>query len=301
MEKFKQSLFEISQSKNTFIEPTLHPTPVREATIAQNNDNNARDTFYKIISHELRTPINVVLGSIQLFEMVGDNPSIHYSRSKLKAYNTIMKKNCFRLLRSVNNLIDVSKLSSGDLNICILNHDIVQTINEIVQSAKPYALEKEITIQLGSKYDRFIFAFDKEKISRAVLNLISNAIKFTPEGGRIFIHIRKRQDVLCISVRDTGIGIPENHMSNIFNQFVQVDSSLSRSFEGTGIGLTIVNQIVSLHEGKVKVKSRVGKGSTFTIELPLRTTTQPPCTETIAKEYSLSPHEMVAVELSDLF
>lgn len=301
MAKINHSLFEISENANRFAGLTLQSTPVRESLEGLDEDHILRDNFYKIISHELRTPINVVLGSIQLFEMIGDDPSVQYNPNKLKTYNSIMKQNCYRLLRSVNNLIDVSKLNSGDLGLCLANHDIVQTIKKLVQASKPFALEKNLKIWFGSRYDRIIFPFDKEKLSRAVLNLISNAIKFTPQGGNIFIHVRKKQDKLYISVKDTGIGIPEGQLDGIFNSFVQVDDGLSRNHEGSGIGLTLVKKIAFLHGGDVKVRSRIGKGSTFTINLPLRKTTKANSSENIATEYSLSPQEMVAVELSDLF
>jgi signal transduction histidine kinase len=301
MENVSFSLFEISQSKNMYPNLSMQSTPSKGSPGKSDNDDIARENFYKIISHELRTPINVVLGSIQLFEMIGEDLSMQYNRNKMKVFNSIMKQNCYRLLRSVNNLIDVSKLNSGNLELSRANQDIVQSIKEIVLACTPFASEKDLDIWFGSKYDRIIFPFDRDRILRAVLNLISNAIKFTPPGGNIFIHVRKKQDKVCISVRDTGIGIPEDRLDDIFNEFVQVDSSLSRNYEGSGIGLTFVKKIAELHGGNVKVKSRAGKGSTFTIELPVSITSKSPSSESIATEYSLSPQEIVAVELSDLF
>jgi signal transduction histidine kinase len=149
--------------------------------------------FLNNIAHELRTPINVVLGSIQLFEMMGDDLFLLYNRNKFKVYNNIMKQNCYRLLRAVNNLIDISRIESGSFCLFLANHDIVDIVNEIIKNAKVYAAKKGITLKFNSANKEILTAFDEDKISRVILNLLSNAIKFTPDGGSISFNKSKRR------------------------------------------------------------------------------------------------------------
>jgi len=258
-----------------------------------------KDVFYNNIYHELRTPLNVVLGSIQLFEMMDDDLFLGCNRNKFRAYNNLMKKNCFRLLRAINNLIDSSKLDSGNLSLYLANHNIIETLESIVNNAKPYAEDKGLKISLKSKYKKIITAFDEEKLSRAILNLISNAIKFTQKGN-INVEVRKKDKFIYISIKDTGIGIPEDKIDSIFDPFIQVDSSLTRNYEGSGLGLSIAKSIVDLHNGQLKAKSRVGKGSTFTIELPLRLITENEAHTITGKKFTPDHGEKIKIELSDI-
>ena len=264
-----------------------------------NNSGPSKDVLYNNIYHELRTPLNVVLGSIQLFEMMDEDLFQEYNRNKFRAYNNLMKKNCFRLLRAINNLIDSSKLDSGNLNLYLANHNIVETLEDIVNNAKPYAADKGLKITLKTKYKEIITAFDQEKLTRAVLNLISNAIKFTQKGN-ICVEIRKKENTIYISIKDTGIGIPEDKIDSIFDPFMQVDSSLSRNYEGSGLGLSIAKSIVDLHNGHISVKSRLGKGSTFTIELPIRLVKENESQAFIGREFMPNHEENIKVELSDI-
>ncbi len=286
------------ENENDNLPAVDYPYVLLKEPIFQSNEK-ARDAFYNNISHELRTPLNVVLGSIQLFEMMGDDLFLSYNHNKFRAYNSLMKKNCFRLLRVINNLIDSSKLDSGNLSLCIANHNIVETIKSIVNSTKPYAREKGLKIKFKSKSREIITAFDEDKLSRVVLNLISNAIKFTPKGC-ICVEVRKKEDNIYIAINDTGIGIPDDKIDSIFERFIQVDSSLTRGYEGSGLGLSIAKSIVELHSGKLRVKSRVGKGSTFTIELPLKTIEECEAQNITGKEFTLNPVENVKIELSDI-
>ena len=286
------------ENENDNLPAVDYPHVLLREPIFQNSDK-AKDVVYNNISHELRTPLNVVLGSIQLFEMMGDDLFLSYNHNKFRAYNSLMKKNCFRLLRVINNLIDSSKLDSGNVSLCIANHNIVETIKSIVDSTKPYAEEKGLKIKFKSKSREIITAFDEDKLSRVVLNLISNAIKFTPKGC-ICIEVKKKEDNIYIAINDTGIGIPDDKIDSIFERFIQVDSSLTRGYEGSGLGLSIAKSIVELHSGKLRVKSRVGKGSTFTIELPFKTIEEYEAQNITEKEFTINPVENVKIELSDI-
>ncbi len=253
------------------------------------------------IAHELRTPINVVLGSIQLFEMMGDDLFLLYNRNKFKVYNNIMKHNCYRLLRAVNNLIDASRIDSGGYCLIIDNHDIVHTIKEIIQNAKTYAAKKGISLSFSSTSKEIITAFDMDKISRAFLNILSNAIKFTPAGGSIKVSIKAKAGKVYVSVKDTGIGIPADQQDDIFKRFVQVEKALSRNHEGGGLGLYLADCIVRMHDGSISVKSSPGKGSTFTVELPVKRIDKTEAGKESGAELSLSPADKVKIELSDLY
>ena len=263
------------------------------------NSGPSREVLYNNIYHELRTPLNVVLGSIQLFEMMDDDLFQENNRNKFRAYNSLMKKNCFRLLRAINNLIDSTKFDSGGLNLYLANYNIVETLEGIVDNAKPYAQDKGLKITLKSKYKEIITAFDQEKLTRAILNLISNAIKFT-QKGYICVEVKKKEDIIYIAIKDTGIGIPEDKIDSIFDPFIQVDSSLTRNYEGSGLGLSIAKSIVDLHNGHISVKSRVGKGSTFTIELPVRLVKENEAHTTFKREFIPYPGENIMIELSDI-
>lgn len=258
----------------------------------------SKDIYLNNIAHELRTPINVVLGSIQLFEMMGDDLFHMYNRNKFKVYNNIMKKNCYRLLRVVNNLIDVSRIEADSFSLCVSNRNIVDIVKEIIDNTEKYTAEKGIALKFHAYSKTIVTAFDEDKLSRALLNLLSNAIKFTGKGGTINVTVKKKAETIYISVKDTGIGIPEDQLNNIFKRFSQVDKTLSRSHEGGGIGLSLADSIVRLHDGIISVKSKPGKGSTFTIELPVKIIDDN--REITGSELNLSPAEKVKIELSDL-
>mgnify|MGYP000079276796 CR=1 FL=1 len=262
------------------------------------------EMFLNYIAHELRTPINVVLGSIQLFEMMGEDLFIRSNHGKFKVYNNIMKQNCYRLLRVVNNLIDVSRLESNNFCLFLANHDIVGIVREIVESAKPYAEKKGLTLKFKSGIKELVTVFDEDKLSRVIINLLSNAIKFTPEGGTIKVEISLKQDKVYISVKDTGTGIPSDLLDKIFKPFFQVDKSLSRNHEGGGLGLYLAESIVKLHDGSITVKSKPKKGSTFIVALPVKKMEQEPSDnegKDSGRELYLSPADKVKIELSDLF
>ncbi|NLL95491.1 MAG: HAMP domain-containing histidine kinase [Clostridiaceae bacterium] len=296
------ALYKLDANKILASEYPLQQTPEKNSLSASSRDFCPTDEmFLNNIAHELRTPINVVLGSIQLFEMMGDDLFLLYNRNKFKVYNNIMKQNCYRLLRAVNNLIDISRIESGSFCLFLANHDIVDIVNEIIKNAKVYAAKKGITLKFNSANKEILTAFDEDKISRVILNLLSNAIKFTPDGGSISVSIRANAEKVYISVKDTGIGIPADQLDNIFKRYVQVEKTLSKNYEGGGIGLFLADSIVRLHEGTISVKSSPEKGSTFTIELPVKKIDKIQSKKELGSELNLSPAETVKIELSDLY
>lgn len=174
----------------------------------------------------------------------------------------------FRQLRLVNNLLDITRLNAGHINIHKVNIDIVFLTKAITESVHTYAIQKGVNLTFVSSLDKKVIGIDDEKYERILLNLLSNAIKFTSPRKSIIVTLELVKSNICVEVKDKGIGIPKDKLDIIFERFGQVDSSLSRQAEGTGIGLALVKRFVGALEGIITVKSTEGKGSTFTILLP---------------------------------
>lgn len=226
--------------------------------------------FFTNISHEFRTPLNVIFTTIQLINANLNDKAVLADSKNIRKYLDLIKQNCFRLLKLVNNLIDITKIDSGFFELNLQNHDIVSVVEEITLSVAEYIKNKGITFQFDTDVEEKIIACDADKIERIMLNLLSNAVKFTKPGGSIMVNVCDRGEKVVISVKDTGIGIPKNKQKVIFERFRQVDKSFTREREGSGIGLSLVKSLVEMHGGKISLKSEEGKGSEFIIELPAR-------------------------------
>jgi signal transduction histidine kinase len=258
-----------------------------------------QEAFFANVSHELKTPLNLVYSATQLMEMYLENNMLENNKEKLSNNIDIIRQNCFRLTRLINNIVDLSKIESGFFNLNLSNENIVYITEDIVQSISEYIKLKGINITFDTNVEEKVIACDPDKIERVLLNLISNAIKFTNQNGSIFVDIYDKDDTVEIAVKDTGIGIDEKHLTKIFERFQQVDKSLSRNAEGTGIGLSIVKGIVEMHGGKIIVESSLGEGSIFRVQLPTKTI------ENSRIDSQSSPInckiEMIKVEFSDIY
>jgi PAS domain S-box len=231
---------------------------------------NLRTEFFANISHELRTPVNVILTTLQLLNLTMNNITLYHSnKDKYKKHLSIMKQNCYRLIRLINNLIDVTKIDSGYFHLNLTNANIVNVVEDITLSIADYIENKGISIVFDTEVEERVLACDPDKIERIILNLISNAVKFTEPGGNIFVNIINREKDIVIAVSDTGIGIPEDKQKMIFERFIQVDKSLTRNREGSGIGLSLVKSLVDMHKGTITIDSKPNRGSKFLIELPV--------------------------------
>jgi PAS domain S-box-containing protein len=227
--------------------------------------------FFTDLSHEIRTPINIILCVIQLMESgLKRNNNISDDRDKTKKYVSTMKQNSMKLLRIVNNILDISKIDSGSFELRLKNCDIVKAVEEVVLSVYEYTKNRDLCLMFDSEVDKKIIACDVEKIERIILNLLSNAIKYTRKGGRIEVCISEKKEKIVIVVKDTGVGIPEDKKDMIFERFKRVNDSCVSDFESTGIGLSLVKSLVQMHGGSVRVESKVGVGSAFYVELPVR-------------------------------
>ncbi|WP_273222970.1 sensor histidine kinase [Geosporobacter ferrireducens] len=225
--------------------------------------------FFSNISHEFKTPLNVILGTLQLYDLHLQGTTLPAELYPIIRYKKILKQNCYRLLRLINNLLDITKIDSGYFQIQHRNCDMVSLVKEITLSVADYVHNKALSITFNSNTDQKHMACDPDKFERILLNLLSNAIKFTNMEGSIsvnFIDYGKRVEIV---VKDTGIGIPIDKQEVIFERFRQVDPLLTRNHEGSGIGLALVKSLVEMHLGTIRLQSEVEKGSTFIIDLPV--------------------------------
>ncbi|WP_338608636.1 two-component regulator propeller domain-containing protein [Clostridium baratii] len=230
-----------------------------------------RNTYLVNLSHELRTPLNVILSSEQLIRALNENRE-GIEKKDLRKYMAIIKKNSKTLLKVINDLIDNSKIQSGAYTLKIEETDIVYLVEEVALSMKTYIESNGIELIIDPEIEEKIIECDKTNIERCVINLISNAVKFTKENGTIFIGIEEHEetDTVDIIVRDNGVGIPKEKQDIIFDRFENLETQVSSKHCSSGIGLTLVKNLVELHNGKISLISEVNKGSEFRITLPVK-------------------------------
>ena len=257
-----------------------------------------QDELYTNVSHELRTPLNIIFSANQFMDILLKSNPLELNIEKLVSYNTMVKQNCYKLTKLINNIIDLSKGKSGFLTMSKSDENIVEIIKNIVDYVSEYTKLKELSIVFQSNINERIIACDSYLIERAMLNLISNAIKFSKPESDINVRIINKEQSVEILVIDTGIGMDEKTLKQLFKRYYQADRSLTRRSEGSGIGLSLVKTIVELHAGNIRVTSELNKGSTFIVELPATITGNP----FIEKEYYKNDKiEMINIELSDIF
>lgn len=254
-----------------------------------------RTEFFSNISHELRTPINVIFSIVQVVDLENHNNNNCYGK-----YNNVLKQNCYRLLRLINNLIDITKIDAGYLKLTIGKYDIIKLVEDITQSVVAYATTKNIELLFDTEEEELEIYCDPDKIERIVLNLLSNAIKFTPSKGNILVYMSREADDVVLKVKDSGIGIPEDMLDVVFERFRQVDKSLTRQNEGSGIGLSLLKSLVELHGGTVTVTSELNKGSEFIVRLPIYYNKQF-CEEDRVIDRAKNNIETINIEFSDIY
>ena len=256
--------------------------------------------FISNISHELRTPLNLILGIIQLLELKSENNVITDDERKFDRHLKVLKQNTYRLIRLVNNLIDITKMDSGYIKLNLKNDNIVNVVENITLSVAEYIEKENIGLKFDTDVEEKIIACDSYKIERIILNLLSNAVKFTSEGGEIIVTISDKGEEVLISVKDTGIGIDQDKLGVIFERFRQADKTYTREREGSGIGLSIVEALVKIHGGTISVKSEIGKGSEFIIRLPVKVLDEE-VREPLGKSVSKNNVERINIEFSDIY
>ena len=237
-------------------------------TIKEQNEkileaDKVKNEFLANISHELRTPLNSILG----FSDILSTQLYGNLNSKQEEYINDIKVSATHLLGMINEVLDMSKIEANAMKIVKSAFWISRAVNEVCNILKPLALKKNINLNLNMKVDFEVFA-DYQKIQQILYNLVSNAIKYSPENDNVEIKIEAFDEFYRISIHDNGIGIDKKYHGKIFAKFVQLDSAYTKKESSTGLGLTITKELVELHEGKISLISEVNNGSTFIVEIP---------------------------------
>ncbi|WP_288067574.1 PAS domain S-box protein [Methanolobus sp.] len=233
--------------------------------IEAENANRTKSEFIANMSHELRTPLNSIIGFSQILneKIMGD------LNEKQMRYVSNIHKSGTHLLDLINDILDLSKIESGNMEYSPETIDIREVMNEIIILTEPLVKEKNINFESCRDFEKLEVNADRMKIKQIMFNLLSNAIKFAPKNGNVWFDSKLTDDNVQICVSDNGIGIPLDKQKTIFEPFKQASSSTSRTHGGTGLGLAIVKHYVEMHSGDIHVDSEVGKGSTFTFTIPI--------------------------------
>jgi signal transduction histidine kinase/CheY-like chemotaxis protein len=256
-QQLEQSLIDLHSSKAALLE-------VNEELI---HSNRLKDRFLANISHELRTPLNAILGMTQGLKEGAFGP---IEPRQLTALNTI-DRNGANLLALIDDVIELAKIEAGQLELHCQPTAIDRVCQFSLKSIEQQAWKKQIQIDLQIQPNLPDLIVDERCIRQVLINLLDNAVKFTPVGGQIGLKVADCSDLpakVRITVTDTGIGISPANLPQLFQPFIQIDGELNRKFEGTGLGLALVKRIVGLHGGQVLVSSELGRGSSFSIDLP---------------------------------
>lgn len=214
----------------------------------------------------MRSPLNIILSVLQCYK---DDYKDIKRYGKCQDHMDVIKRNSYKILKLVNNLIDTTKLEKNHYSIKRENLDVINLIEWNISSIDKYAKQKEISLVFDTNVEECIMAVDPEAIDRIIMNLISNAIKFSPKGSNIYINAWKSINQLTISVRDEGIGIPKEEQNTIFNRFVQSSRNKKSENSGSGIGLDLVRYLTQAHNGSIELKSEENSGCEFIIKLPI--------------------------------
>jgi len=258
---------EVQQQKHTLEERVIDRTQeLHDAMLLAQSANRAKSEFLATMSHELRTPLTCVIGlSATLLRW-----SFGQLSQKQRDYLQSIHDNGEHLLELINDILELSQLEAGKTVLNVSEFSLSQLAHQemtnLKQKATQRGVELAVAVKLDSQQDRF-FADDR-RVRQILYNLLSNGIKFTPQGGRVILRVWREGDRAVLQVEDTGIGIPEHQKHLLFQKFQQLDSSYHRQYEGTGLGLALTKQLVELHSGKIEVNSTVGVGSIFTVWLP---------------------------------
>jgi signal transduction histidine kinase/ActR/RegA family two-component response regulator len=226
--------------------------------------NSLKSEFLANMSHELRTPLNAIIG---FSELLLDKTFGTLSEEQ-RDYVIDILSSGRHLLELINDILDLSKIEAGKMKLSLDVFDLAPAVDEAMALLRVEAGRKHIELLCDLEEPNLQVLADRSKLKQILYNLLANAVKFTPEGGRVALRSRRAADVLTIAVADTGIGIREEDQDRIFEAFTQVDASYSRKYQGTGLGLTLVKEFVGLHGGRVSLESRLGQGSTFSFTIP---------------------------------
>jgi len=227
--------------------------------------NSQKTEFLASMSHELRTPLHTIIGFSELLTEQLEGPLTE----KQQRFVGHILQDARHLLELINEILDISKIESGRLELKRESFDFSQIVEEVLGGVRHQAATKNISVENKNSFRHSLYA-DRLRVKEILYNLLNNAVKFTPDGGRVWLESFGERDTLHIAVCDTGIGIPAKEHPSIFEKFYQVGDTTGGVREGTGLGLPITKHLVELHGGSISVESRPGAGSRFILTLPLR-------------------------------
>lgn len=254
--------------------------------------NKFKTEFLSNVAYDIKKPINKIFETNNnLIENKGK-----YNSENINNHTRLVKQNCYRLIRLLNNIEYVSRIDNGTCTLDLRKCDIVKLLENIVKISKTYTDKKGIDISFKSEVNKKILSLDIDKVEKIILNILSNAIKFTDTGGKIDINLYMENEQVCISIKDTGIGIPKDKTEVIFENFEQLDTTLSRGCEGTGMGLSVVKKLANLNNIKINVESELNKGSEFIITLPNNIVSK-----NIKLQDKFAQDEKIDIEFSDIY
>jgi signal transduction histidine kinase len=252
------------QVKNFIQERVVREAELQQARNQAEEANNAKARFLATMSHELRTPLNAIAGYAEILALGVHGPVNEEQRVALERISRSQRY----LLSLINDILNFAKIESGHVSFDIREICLEPLLRRIETFVQPQLTAKGISYHWTPEDCKLDILVDEDKAQQILLNLLSNAIKFTPRGGRIEIDAKLQGDKVKISVRDTGVGIPKEKSADVFEPFVQLGRDFSSDSQGTGLGLSISRDLARHMNGELSVKSEVGKGATFTLELP---------------------------------
>jgi len=263
-------------------------------------EENMKNEFFTNISHELKTPINLIYSALQV---ENDYLKNDINKEVVVKYNKIIRQNCLRLIRLINNIIDITRIEARSFKPSFRVENIITVIENITMSIVEYIRTKGFTLVFDTEIEEAYVMCDPDLIERVMLNILSNAVKYGKENKNIEIYICKSSSKsISISIKDDGIGIPDVMKEKIFDRFLKVDTSLSRNTEGSGIGLAIVKELVEMHEGTITYNSELNCGTEFKITLPILEFASEVCASLDKPiNYEKNIIEAVEIEFSDIY
>jgi two-component system sensor histidine kinase/response regulator len=257
----------LTQEKQTLEQRVIERTmALRDALLAAEAASRLRNEFLATISHELLTPLTYVIGmsSTLLRWPIGE------LSQRQRDYLQTIHDSGEHLLDMINDILDLSQIEAGKAVLNIAEFSLVKIAENTIESLLDKAQTEQISLKLDLQIDpsRDRFTADVGRVEQVLWNLLTNAIKFTPEGGNVTLRLWVEDDTAIFQIEDTGIGISENQIPLLFEKFQQLDTPYRRRYEGTGLGLALTKQLVELHRGRIEVESTVGIGSIFTVWIP---------------------------------
>ena len=299
VDKLKNNLYMLSAKDITLITELKKDKEDLKSIVER---ESLKIEFFANLSHEFKTPLNIILSIVQVI-MDGMKQNNKYpDYDKFKDYMKNIKQNSYRLVKLATNIIDMTKIDGGFFDINIGNHNIVEVVENIVQSLAGYINENKRNIIFDTTEEEIITACDPNHIERIILNILSNAMKFTSSGGNIDVNIEvsENNNKVIIRIRNDGQPINMEDSKKIFERFRQSEQLMTRSTEGSGIGLALVKSLVEMHNGRIYVNTEFKEGTEFCIEIPIRKIMNSKCDYVWQKNLN-SKVEKFAVEFSDIY